>query len=138
SSDLGVSIDSRVQVGIADTLLMGALGRQRVGAAASVSPPAAPVGDLPDFLHVQVQHVAGKPGDDRPGLPVVLAGRGEVTTTIEAEPLQPARDRARSEEHTSELQSRFDLVCRLLLEKKKNTIDLIFEVNHETEVIVEN
>src|SRR5699024_11773975 len=30
---------------------------------------------------------------------------------------------ARSEEHTSELQSRFDLVCRLLLEKKnKQTI----------------
>src|SRR5207249_5655415 len=31
---------------------------------------------------------------------------------------QRARD-DRSEEHTSELQSRFDLVCRLLLEKKK-------------------
>src|SRR5207249_10070760 len=29
------------------------------------------------------------------------------------------RSRERSEEHTSELQSRFDLVCRLLLEKKK-------------------
>src|SRR5437868_10389953 len=29
---------------------------------------------------------------------------------------------ARSEEHTSELQSRFDLVCRLLLEKKKMNI----------------
>src|SRR5437868_12490801 len=28
----------------------------------------------------------------------------------------------RSEEHTSELQSRFDLVCRLLLEKKKKII----------------
>ena len=28
----------------------------------------------------------------------------------------------RSEEHTSELQSRFDLVCRLLLEKKKTNI----------------
>src|SRR5690349_24161267 len=28
--------------------------------------------------------------------------------------------RLRSEEHTSELQSRRDLVCRLLLEKKKN------------------
>src|SRR5699024_11763894 len=27
----------------------------------------------------------------------------------------------RSEEHTSELQSRFDLVCRLLLEKQKKT-----------------
>src|SRR5437868_12399132 len=37
---------------------------------------------------------------------------------------QQPRDRqihvpVRSEEHTSELQSRFDLVCRLLLEKKK-------------------
>src|SRR2546428_9290305 len=29
--------------------------------------------------------------------------------------------RGRSEEHTSELQSRSDLVCRLLLEKKKNS-----------------
>src|SRR5699024_11830878 len=29
------------------------------------------------------------------------------------------QQRVRSEEHTSELQSRFDLVCRLLLEKKK-------------------
>src|SRR5690606_41422977 len=30
-------------------------------------------------------------------------------------------DRGRSEEHTSELQSRQNLVCRLLLEKKKST-----------------
>src|SRR5699024_11888118 len=30
----------------------------------------------------------------------------------------------RSEEHTSELQSRFDLVCRLLLEKKKANVDI--------------
>src|SRR5207249_7258006 len=39
---------------------------------------------------------------------VANAARGEVG------------DLPRSEEHTSELQSRFDLVCRLLLEKKKN------------------
>src|SRR5438067_6389942 len=32
----------------------------------------------------------------------------------------PGGEHDRSEEHTSELQSRFDLVCRLLLEKKKN------------------
>src|SRR5436305_13265757 len=32
-----------------------------------------------------------------------------------------AHGEARSEEHTSELQSRPHLVCRLLLEKKKNT-----------------
>src|SRR5699024_11244874 len=31
-----------------------------------------------------------------------------------------ANSYGRSEEHTSELQSRFDLVCRLLLEKKKH------------------
>src|SRR2546429_1493984 len=30
---------------------------------------------------------------------------------------------ARSEEHTSELQSRLHLVCRLLLEKKKNNLE---------------
>src|SRR5256885_11542881 len=34
---------------------------------------------------------------------------------------QPARSRSRSEEHTSELQSPCNLVCRLLLEKKKKT-----------------
>src|SRR2546421_1674862 len=33
--------------------------------------------------------------------------------------LHHRRDPVRSEEHTSELQSRSDLVCRLLLEKKK-------------------
>src|SRR6266536_6300961 len=32
------------------------------------------------------------------------------------------KSRCRSEEHTSELQSRVDLVCRLLLEKKKTAI----------------
>src|SRR5260370_4108738 len=30
----------------------------------------------------------------------------------------------RSEEHTSELQSHLNLVCRLLLEKKKKTVDM--------------
>src|SRR5207249_5604125 len=35
-------------------------------------------------------------------------------------PLPSPNSSDRSEEHTSELQSRFDLVCRLLLEKKKN------------------
>src|SRR5699024_12024680 len=35
----------------------------------------------------------------------------------------------RSEEHTSELQSRFDLVCRLLLEKKKEVRTIAIEQN---------
>src|SRR3712207_8703618 len=40
-------------------------------------------------------------------------------------PRRPARPQGRSEEHTSELQSRQYLVCRLLLEKKKKE-----EVDH--------
>src|SRR5438034_2215624 len=63
--------------------------------------------------------------------------RGALGLARLGEALDPARtrthlalgrDRGRSEEHTSELQSHSDLVCRLLLEKKKNH-------NNEREVI---
>src|SRR5690349_24129122 len=37
-------------------------------------------------------------------------------------------DEIRSEEHTSELQSRRDLVCRLLLEKKKKQVTIISHI----------
>src|SRR5207249_8831468 len=40
-----------------------------------------------------------------------------------------ARGSGRSEEHTSELQSRFDLVCRLLLEKKKKNTEVVISVD---------
>src|SRR5204862_878638 len=48
-------------------------------------------------------------------------------------PARRATGRARSEEHTSELQSRRDLVCRLLLEKKKKSTEI-----HKTKVIIDN
>src|SRR2546429_6746860 len=44
--------------------------------------------------------------------------RGHIPST--ARRTTTPRSRERSEEHTSELQSRLHLVCRLLLEKKKN------------------
>src|SRR5699024_12423669 len=50
------------------------------------------------------------------------AGLGEVRAYGEGKAndyLMIQQRSSRSEEHTSELQSRFDLVCRLLLEKKK-------------------
>src|SRR6266511_4199267 len=48
------------------------------------------------------------------------AGAGQVEHRGEGHPDDPGRQAgARSEEHTSELQSRENLVCRLLLEKKK-------------------
>src|SRR2546429_6001108 len=40
--------------------------------------------------------------------------------------LHPAAGSDRSEEHTSELQSRLHLVCRLLLEKKKKNNNILF------------
>src|SRR2546429_3948881 len=57
--------------------------------------------------------------------PEVVAGKTIVLATTNGTPALVAalgRDQgrsARSEEHTSELQSRLHLVCRLLLEKKK-------------------
>src|SRR3712207_8250482 len=52
---------------------------------------------------------------------VTASGR-DVTLRIYVEPGKEDRcGYARSEEHTSELQSRQYLVCRLLLEKKNNT-----------------
>src|SRR5689334_23458729 len=49
--------------------------------------------------------------------------RGAESEVCECRPMPPAEAfiRRRSEEHTSELQSQFHLVCRLLLEKKKKT-----------------
>src|SRR5690625_6002468 len=50
-----------------------------------------------------------------------LADHAQVVgyETVHHIPAQHAAQQARSEEHTSELQSRGHLVCRLLLEKKK-------------------
>src|SRR5438067_8958735 len=44
--------------------------------------------------------------------------------------------RTRSEEHTSELQSRFDLVCRLLLEKKKKKNKKTINICNDTRKII--
>src|SRR2546422_2634151 len=48
----------------------------------------------------------------------VLHGSADLTVERDEHVFGPGRD-GRSEEHTSELQSRLHLVCRLLLEKKK-------------------
>src|SRR2546430_9371407 len=49
----------------------------------------------------------------------MLAVAVEPYDHVIAEPLCVAQSSPRSEEHTSELQSQSNLVCRLLLEKKK-------------------
>src|SRR3989442_2702253 len=59
----------------------------------------------------------GQPPDVRPGRGARLPKQHDVPS----DQIGAVAAGGRSEEHTSELQSRPHLVCRLLLEKKKNT-----------------
>src|SRR2546422_6665596 len=73
--------------------------------------------ELPAFFelgHPHRQPLAVALGDDRP---MVRLAEGKLSLAHAAVCLD-----FRSEEHTSELQSRLHLVCRLLLEKKKNNL----------------
>src|SRR5256885_13235194 len=65
-----------------------------------------------------------------------IGGRGRQPAKF---PVVAAADRqlarTRSEEHTSELQSPCNLVCRLLLEKKKNKISIITDLSKQNSSI---
>src|SRR5690349_22737808 len=61
----------------------------------------------------------GRPNADGPGPEIVGRVAEDQRVTVE-----------RSEEHTSELQSRRDLVCRLLLEKKKQPMTALIVCGH--------
>src|SRR3712207_7623768 len=58
--------------------------------------------------------------------------RARPTQRAPARQVDRATDQARSEEHTSELQSRQYLVCRLLLEKKNNQLLHLQHNAHDT------
>src|SRR5688572_31321208 len=64
----------------------------------------------------------GSDGVDRLYFPVwdAPATNNGVAQGLDGEGVRQLYGRLRSEEHTSELQSQSNLVCRLLLEKKKN------------------
>src|SRR2546425_3821818 len=64
-------------------------------------------------LHVRVASLGGEP---------VSADRLTFSNLDDLAAIESSRFEKRSEEHTSELQSLAYLVCRLLLEKKKNKI----------------
>src|SRR2546422_6835751 len=67
-------------------------------------------------------HLAGGADDvPQPGRPLQTSELPRRARSGDSAPRRQARPRlrVRSEEHTSELQSRLHLVCRLLLEKKK-------------------
>src|SRR5690625_4411153 len=64
---------------------------------------------------------------------ICMLRRADVPLALVADILAAPRGqrRARSEEHTSELQSRGHLVCRLLLEKKKTSAESALHVQLE-------
>src|SRR5437667_12564957 len=62
-------------------------------------------------------------------LPIATTARTTSASPAAARGLLTVPVTGRSEEHTSELQSHHDLVCRLLLEKKKNR-----NIHHHTPV----
>src|SRR2546427_7981667 len=64
--------------------------------------------------------------DAAPGTPTLELRRSGVRRT-KLRPLKDSWGLSRSEEHTSELQSQSNLVCRLLLEKKKNKISTVLQ-----------
>src|SRR5690625_6046652 len=77
-------------------------------------------GDETQSYSIGVTQIAAHPSLDASleGFKTALADAG-VEAEYEEENAQGDQTTARSEEHTSELQSRGHLVCRLLLEKKK-------------------
>src|SRR5438477_6127135 len=63
---------------------------------------------------------------------VAVAVRANVWPLLESGAVKPVIHATfpRSEEHTSELQSHVNLVCRLLLEKKKKTISKLWDASY--------
>src|SRR5437868_15544582 len=82
------------------------------------APPEIYTLSLHDALPIYRDRRRLQPGEG-PGRAVRRRGAGEGKITVCADSSPFSSLPPRSEEHTSELQSRFDLVCRLLLEKKK-------------------
>src|SRR5437867_10710987 len=65
----------------------------------------------------------------------LFRGLGAGRSRLHAERIwRIVRDSSRSEEHTSELQSPYDLVCRLLLEKKNANNTHLSPLNHDPEI----
>src|SRR5207249_8741567 len=87
------------EIGVENGRVLTDLLGHAIGDLAPVVEDRDAIGDVHDHAHVVL--------DERDR-------RAELSVDVEDEAAH------RSEEHTSELQSRFDLVCRLLLEKKKS------------------
>src|SRR3989454_9342706 len=98
-------------------LATGARGEEE-GVRRPVGGAAAAEGDCPEAVDGDRRPVGGV--ERAAALELALPGELSGVEGVDAAVAEVA-DEQRSEEHTSELQSPCNLVCRLLLEKKKNT-----------------
>src|SRR2546430_2083872 len=69
--------------------------------------------------HYHLDHTGGNQVLVERGIPIIAHDNVLIWQTTKNKRFLPAPEDLRSEEHTSELQSQSNLVCRLLLEKKK-------------------
>src|SRR5699024_12089143 len=102
-----------------------------------LSTPLAPTYHYPLSLHDALPICSSPPGTKGRSSPRGRNGSGPAGTAGTRSRESSRRSHTpRSEEHTSELQSRFDLVCRLLLEKKKEkqNITLNDKISHTTHI----
>src|SRR5438105_9564209 len=92
---------------MSSTLTNGCSAVSSAGVSATVSMP------IPRSMSTLCRSAEASPGPTTARNPVRVKTGGPPIRSGQS------RNTGRSEEHTSELQSRVDLVCRLLLEKKK-------------------
>src|SRR5699024_11898157 len=117
--NIWMSVEDAEAVGIEDNDWIEAVNRNGVVAARAVVSHRMPKGTA--FMYHAQERTVNTPISETSGQ------RGGVHNSLTRIMIKPTHlvggyanlSFARSEEHTSELQSRFDLVCRLLLEKKK-------------------
>src|SRR3712207_8357028 len=76
---------------------------------------------LPDPLPISAQRIS--PTTAAAAVATAMAGKPRMSRVATDARFSEADGASRSEEHTSELQSRQYLVCRLLLEKKNNSTE---------------
>src|SRR5258708_23281957 len=86
-------------------------------------PPRSTLFPYTTLFRSRMDEVQRLPDIDRDGYRCRGRGRGQIVGGLGRDRVA-AGGHTRSEEHTSELQSPDHLVCRLLLEKKKNIIDI--------------
>src|SRR5436190_15519411 len=77
------------------------------------------VSGILETVEAKLVQLARHPRTHRLGVRVRAVGKLDLLPDSVVAAIREAEEATRSEEHTSELQSHSDLVCRLLLEKKK-------------------